>query len=148
MNWATSLLAGILSGAAGAMGLGGGGVLLLYLTLFAGVEQLKAQGINLIFFIPCGIIAIIIYAVKKQIEIKKIITAAMFGILGAFAGSWLADIVGGEILSKVFATGIMFLGIREIVCGVKNKKSKNRNQLTKLNNGLFKILLSYLKLLQ
>ncbi|HHW46131.1 MAG TPA: TSUP family transporter [Clostridiales bacterium] len=128
MNWLITLLAGILSGAAGAMGLGGGGVLLLYLTLFAGVEQLKAQGINLIFFIPCGIIAIIIYSVKKQLEIKKILTSSTFGILGAFVGSWLADIIGGDMLSKIFAAGITFLGIREVFCGIKAIKNKRKGR--------------------
>ena len=63
-----ALLAGLLSGIIGAMGMGGGAVLIIYLTLFASVEQLTAQGINLIFFIPIGITAILIYAKKGKIK--------------------------------------------------------------------------------
>ncbi len=50
----------------GAMGMGGGGVLLIYLTAFAHVPQLKAQGINLISFLPTGLLATVIYAVKNR----------------------------------------------------------------------------------
>ena len=47
----SALLAGLFSGILGSMGLGGGGILIIYLSLFTATEQLKAQGINLIFFI-------------------------------------------------------------------------------------------------
>ena len=49
MNW-TALLAGLFSGIIGAMGLGGGAVLIIYLSVFTDMPQLEAQGINLIFF--------------------------------------------------------------------------------------------------
>ena len=45
-----ALLAGLFSGIIGGMGLGGGAVLIIYLTVFKNTEQLRAQGINLLFF--------------------------------------------------------------------------------------------------
>ena len=47
----SALLAGLFSGILGSMGLGGGAVLVIYLSLFTNTKQLSAQGINLIFFI-------------------------------------------------------------------------------------------------
>ena len=47
-----NLLAVIVSAAVGAMGLGGGSVLILYLTLILNMQQVQAQGINLLFFLP------------------------------------------------------------------------------------------------
>ena len=47
-----ALLAGLFSGIIGGMGLGGGAVLIIYLSVFKDVEQLKAQGINLLFIHP------------------------------------------------------------------------------------------------
>ena len=44
----------LLSGVTASMGLGGGFVLLIYLTAFANVPQMEAQLINLIFFLPIG----------------------------------------------------------------------------------------------
>ena len=81
-----ALLAGLFSGIIGGMGLGGGAVLIIYLSVFKDVEQLKAQGINLLFFIPIALVAVIIYALKKQIKWKLTIPIAIGGILGAAGG--------------------------------------------------------------
>ena len=73
------LFASFLAGALSGMGLGGGGILLVFLTAFSSIDQLTAQGINLIFFLPTGLIAIIIYAIKKQIEWKIVFKMWLFG---------------------------------------------------------------------
>ena len=112
MIW--GILAGFLSGIIGAMGLGGGGVLLIYLAAFMGVQQLKAQGINLLFFIPIGTISVIIYAIKKQIQWKKVIPFALFGLAGAVIGFFLSKFLGAEITGKVFGGLLVFLGLKEI----------------------------------
>ena len=75
-----ALLAGLMSGIIGGMGLGGGAVLIIYLTIFQDVEQLQAQGINLLFFIPIAFLAVIIYAFKKQIKWRVTIPLAIGGI--------------------------------------------------------------------
>ena len=49
------------TGVFASLGLGGGMVLIIYLTVFAGMPQIQAQGINLIFFVPIAIISIIIH---------------------------------------------------------------------------------------
>ena len=45
-------LCGLGAGILSAWGVGGGTLLLLVMTLFLGVEQTTAQGINLLFFLP------------------------------------------------------------------------------------------------
>lgn len=120
MSWA-AFLAGLLSGMAGAMGLGGGGVLLIYLTVFAGAEQLTAQGINLVFFLPCALVAMLLYSGKKMIRWKTALPCALFGLLGAFAGSFLAGYMGGELLSRIFAGSLILLGLHELFRRDKKK---------------------------
>ena len=51
-----SYIAAFLTGILAAMGVGGGMILIVYLTFFVGVPQLSAQGINLIYFIPIAIL--------------------------------------------------------------------------------------------
>lgn len=107
--------AGILAGTAGAMGLGGGSILLLFLTLFANVEQMRAQGINLIFFIPCAVMALIIHHKENRISWQSIIPAASYGIIGALAGYWLSGVIGGKWLGKIFGLCLLALGLRELL---------------------------------
>ena len=109
-----ALLAGLFSGIIGGMGLGGGAVLIIYLCVFKDVEQLKAQGINLLFFIPIALVAVIIYALKKQIKWKLTIPIAIGGILGAAGGFFLTDIIGGNFTAKLFGGFLILLGIKEI----------------------------------
>lgn len=116
-----ALLAGLFSGIIGGMGLGGGAVLIIYLTVFQDVEQLRAQGINLIFFIPIALTAVSIYTVKKQIKWRAVIPLAAGGILGGTAGFWLTDFIGGNFTSKLFGGFLVVLGLKEIF-----SKSKTR----------------------
>ena len=114
-----ALLAGLFSGIIGAMGMGGGAVLIIYLTLFSDVEQLTAQGINLIFFIPIGITAILIYAKKGKIKWKTTLPLALGGIIGAVAGIYLTDVLGSQIISKIFGGFLILLGLIEIFKRIK-----------------------------
>ncbi|MBO5909413.1 MAG: sulfite exporter TauE/SafE family protein [Clostridia bacterium] len=115
-------LAGFLSGIIGAMGMGGGGVLLIYLTVFAGVGQIEAQGTNLLFFLPIGLLAIITYAIKKQIRWKTVLFMWLGGIFGAVLGYFVAELIGSERLSKSFAVFLIFFGIIQLLSGFKFKK--------------------------
>lgn len=109
-----ALLAGLFSGIIGAMGMGGGAVLIIYLTLFTDTKQLAAQGINLLFFIPIAITAVTVYAIKKQIKWKKVLFIALFGVGGTFLGLMLADKLGGNFTAKLFGGMLIVLGIKEI----------------------------------
>lgn len=123
MSTVIQWIAGILSGTAGALGIGGGGVLILYLVLLADVEQVRAQGINLLFFLPCGIIAIIIHAVKKRIKWKLVLPCVAGGLAGVFAGMWLLDHITAGWLGKIFAAGLILLGLKELFKKEKQKST-------------------------
>lgn len=108
------LIAGLLSGVIASMGLGGGTVLLIYLAAFMGVEQLKAQGINLIFFIPIGLLSVVIYWIKKQIKWKVVAYFAISGLVGAGIGTWLAGFIGAEWTRIAFGVLLIILGIKSV----------------------------------
>lgn len=116
------IIAGFLSGAIGAMGLGGGAVLLIYLALFKDTNQLEAQGINLIFFIPVAVLSVIIYAFKKQIKWKMVLLLSALGIVGAAAGVWISGVIGTKILAKIFGGLLALLGVWQIISALKKKK--------------------------
>ena len=120
----SGFIAGLLSGIIGAMGLGGGAVLLIYLTLFKDVGQLKAQGINLLFFIPIATVSVIIYAFKKQIKWKTVLLFSAFGLLGAAAGATVSSLMEGRLLGKLFGGILVIMGIVQAVSAMRQKKEK------------------------
>lgn len=101
---------GFLSG----LGVGGGSLLLLWLTLIAGVPQSEARVMNLMFFLPCALVATLFR--WRSVKMDKGLLLAAVG--AGLAGAWLGNIIGPgldqELLRKAF--GVMFLlcGVREL----------------------------------
>lgn len=121
MSTVISVIAGFLSGLIGSMGFGGGGVLIIYLTVFAGTPQIKAQGINLMFFLPCAFLSVVIYTLKKQIKYREILPVIIGGICGAIPASFILQYIQTQYLSKIFAVFLITAGILSII---KIKKVK------------------------
>ncbi len=97
------------------MGFGGGTVLILFLTGVLSFGQTKAQGINLMFFIPCALISLIIYAGKGLVDFKKVIPMTLGGIIGVAIGYLILQRIPTEYLSKLFGGFVVLLGLRQIL---------------------------------
>lgn len=123
----TALLAGLFSGIIGGMGMGGGAVLIIYLSLFTDTPQLKSQGINLLFFIPIGLTALIIYAFKKQIKWKTVLPLSLYGIIGTFLGIMLTKYISNDWLSKIFGVFLILMALKEFFTK-KTKTVENDNK--------------------
>lgn len=112
---------GLISGIISGMGIGGGVVMIPALTLLLGIDQKMAQNINLIYFIPTAIIAIFVHSRDGNIEKKGLFKIIAFGIIGAIAGSILANKLDGDILRKIFGYFLLFMGIKEILTKERGK---------------------------
>lgn len=109
------IISTFLSGILGSMGLGGGTVLIIYLTYFCNMAQTKAQGINLVCFIPIALIAVIIYSKQKLTDTKVILPLAFSGLIGAAVGFIILNYIPDEFLRKLFGGFLILLSIKELV---------------------------------
>ena len=108
------IIVGALSGIIASMGLGGGFVLLIWLTLFQDVPQRTAQGINLLFFLPIALISIILHSRAKLIDKKLVLSLIPGGIIGAVLGTIGSQALGNELLRKLYAVFLLAFGLREL----------------------------------
>ena len=108
------IIFGIIAGIVTGLGMGGGTVLILLLSLFTGLEQHVAQATNLVFFIPTSIAAIIINLKQKNIDFKLAINVVIFGIVGAIIGTIISNNISSENLRKYFAIFILFIAFHEV----------------------------------
>lgn len=108
------IIVGALSGIIASMGLGGGFVLLIWLTLFQDVPQRTAQGINLLFFLPTALISIILHSRAKLIDKKLVLSLIPGGIIGAVLGTIGSQALGNELLRKLYAVFLLAFGLREL----------------------------------
>lgn len=123
---------GFISGIVSGLGMGGGTVLILLLSLFLGIEQHIAQATNVIFFVPTAIAAIIIFIKNKNINFKLGIPICMFGIIGAIIGAKISTIMNVATLRKYFGIFLILIAIHEIYYLYKTyRKEKNRNNTIK-----------------
>ena len=120
-----------IAGLFGSMGFGGGTFLLIYLSVILSLEQTKAQGINLMFFIPYAIYAIIRYIRRRLIKKEQLLPVIIPGLVGAAAGYALIDYLKSAYLKKAFGAFLIVLALREIlpfvkrlIAGIKMKKQK------------------------
>ena len=69
------------------MGVGGGGLLIIYLSLFLSLSQVVAQGTNLFLFIVAGLCSLIIHFRKRKINPRLAILGAFLGGIGSYLSS-------------------------------------------------------------
>ena len=81
--WLLPLLAGGVTGVLSAFGIGGGSLLLIYLTSFAALDQHQAQGINLLYFLPAAAAALPSHAKNGLLEQRIILPAVVTGLAAA-----------------------------------------------------------------
>ncbi len=120
------IIIGIISGIVTSLGLGGGAILIIALTLFLGIEQRIAQSVNLIFFIPTAITAIILNSKRKIIKWKTAIPVIIASGISAGIGANLATQIETITLKRMFGGGLGIIAIYEIYSLIKNKKTYHK----------------------
>ena len=88
-EWVLPLAVGAATGVLSGFGVGGGTLLLVYMTAFAGVDQHLAQGINLLYFLPAGLMALPAHVKNGYIEKPVLLPAIGVGLLRKFFGAFL-----------------------------------------------------------
>ena len=87
------------------------------------MEQRAAQGVNLLYFLPCAACALIFHIKNKQIVWRAVWPAALAGSVCAVGGALLAQNVDAELLRKLFGGFLVLVGLSEIILkGLKQSK--------------------------
>ena len=110
-----SLLVGALLGFLAGLGTGGGSLLLLWLTLLAGVDDQTARTINLMFFLTAAGSVSVIRLKNNQIPYKKILPGILAGCVSAAVVSFLGRDLDPTLLKKAFGVLLLFTGARELL---------------------------------
>lgn len=119
-------LGSFLSGVIGSMGFGSGTVLIILMTVFLSIDQKTAQGINLLFFIPCAVYSIIFYMKKRLIKKDVVLPLVIPGLFGAAAGYLVLSFISALWLKKMFGALLIIIALKQILTMVMKKFSKSQ----------------------
>lgn len=108
-----SYLASLFAGLCGAMGFGSGTVLLLYLTAVLQLDPQTAQGINLLFFLPCAALALFVYCCKYRLSFRPALGLLLWALPGAAAGYFLLPVLPVAVLRRIFGGFLVLVAVRE-----------------------------------
>ena len=114
-DWLIAALAGAATGVLSGFGVGGGSLLLIYMTSFAGVPQTLAQGVNLLYFLPTAAPALPAHFKNGYVEKKALLSAIAAGLACSALTAWAATALDVEILRKCFGGFLILIGLRELL---------------------------------
>ena len=113
-DWLIAALAGAITGVLSAFGVGGGSLLLIYMTSFAGLAQNLAQGINLLYFLPTAATALPTHFRNGYVEKKALLPAVCAGLVCSALAAWAATALDVGLLRKCFGGFLIVIGLREL----------------------------------
>lgn len=107
--WITSLAAGV-AGVLSGLGIGSAGLFVLYLTLVLRMEQVAAQGLNLLFFLASAGVSLVLHAKKRHIPWAAVGFLVACALPGAALGTYLASVLDSLLIRRLFGVMLTISG--------------------------------------
>lgn len=110
-----AILVGTVLGFLSGLGVGGGSLLIIWLTLVLDFEPDTARVINLLFFLPAAAISCLFRWKQSHLPIKKLLPAVIAGCLSAVVFSHIGQEMDIDRMKKLFGVLLLVTGIRELL---------------------------------
>ena len=114
-----NLLMGTVLGILTGLGVGGGSLLMLWLTLGLNTDPVIARGINLLFFLPSALVACGFRWKQGTLDLKAVLPAILAGCIAAGICSWLGTLMDTSLIKKLFGCLLIVTGLRDLFYKVR-----------------------------
>ena len=110
LSYPVAVIFGFLAG----MGVGGGSLLMLWLTAVMHMEYANARTINLLFFLPTALITTLFHRRQGSVNIRKILPGIIFACIGAGIFTIIGKQIDTALLQKLFGGILILTGFLEL----------------------------------
>lgn len=117
-----SMILGTACGVISGFGIGGGSILMVWMTAVVMIDQRIAQGINLLYFIPTSVAALYSHIKSRMIEWSVVIPTATSGCVTAILGALGANMLPIRFLNKLFGIFLCIVGVNELLYKPNRKR--------------------------
>ena len=121
-----AFLVGTATGVLSGFGVGGGTLLLIYMTAVAGLPQTMAHGINLLYFLPTAALALPAHVKNGFIEKRLLFSSVLSGLIGTALAAYVATALDVTLLHRFFGFFLILVGISELFQNPKRKNEMDR----------------------
>jgi len=116
-----ALVIGLTSGVlSGALGIGGGVVMVPAMVLVLGVQQAVAQGTSLFVILPTALSGAQSHYRRHNLDIQPTIWIGLVGAITAGVAAFVAVHIDNHLLRQVFASYLFLVGAWTIYQGVRS----------------------------
>lgn len=109
------LIAGLAGGVLAGMGMGGGTLTIPLLVLLLGVDQALAQSVNLVAFLPTGVLALGVHLKNKLVSFLGLAYLLLPALISTVFSSIFATDLGGKTLSILFGGFLTLVALGSFV---------------------------------
>ncbi len=121
MRFYLFLIVGFLVGIPAGMGFGGGTLLIPALTVFFGVDQRIAQGVNLLSFLPMAAFALARHKKNGLVQTQGLQYMAIPAVIFAVLSSVTSFFLPSRLLRKIFGGFLIVLATAKIIMFFQKK---------------------------
>lgn len=125
MSAVVGIVVGLITGIISGCGVGGGSLLIVYLTTFTAMDQYTAGGVNLLYFLCCAPTALIAHVRHRRVDTSAVWWCALAGILTSAVAAVVASQMSVALLRRLFGVLLLYIGIRELLA-TRKKTSDDR----------------------
>ena len=114
-----AVFAGALCGVLSGFGIGGGSLLMVWMTAVLSMDQRAAQGINLLYFLPTSALALVSHIKNKIVDFRLALPAIIAGSVTTAVSAFAATAISTALLKKAFGVFLVCVGARELFSKAK-----------------------------
>ncbi len=114
-----SVLAGFFCGLLSGLGIGGGSLLLIWMTAVVSLSHEAAKAINLLYFLPTAAVSLLLHAKHKLVKWRVVLPAAAAGCAFGALTAFLTASVDHTLLQKLFGLFLLAVGVKELFTRAK-----------------------------
>ena len=121
-----SFVIAILSG----LGVGSGGLFVIWLTMIEGLDSISARGYNLLFFVFSASAALVFHALRKRLRVRLVVFMSLFAAVGTVVGVLLGQRISPDLLRKFFGVLLVVSGTYTLITKLPALVRKDKSEST------------------
>lgn len=110
------------------IGIGSGGLLVIWLTMIEGIDAETARGLNLLFFVFSASAALLVHFLKGRIKTRLVIFLSFLACIGTLIGAYLGSKIDPLLLKRIFGAMLLSSGIYTLIQTLKTGEKRRKKR--------------------